>query len=139
MSDCLMFTLQNKTLTNNNPMAWCFHYWRKFFDLIILIENLGTNIKTTLKTYKIIGLIFILLSFAITYCFIVTSLNIKKHLNLINRRGVKVEILGVNIKLCLKLMLFDCYSISTFFAAFLLRYEKPHLIQFKDVMFTKKF
>ena len=136
MSDCLMFTLQNKTLTYNNPMAWRFDYWRKFFDLIILIESLGTNIKTILKMYKIIGLIFTLLSFAITYCFIVTSLNIKKHLNLINRRGVKVEILGVDINLCLKLMLYDCCSMSTFFAAFLLQYEKPHLIQFKDVMFT---
>ena len=81
-------------------MAWRFDYCRKFFDLIILIESLGTNTKTTLKMYKIIGFNFILLSFAITYCFIVTSLNIKQHLNLINRRGVKVEILGVNIKLC---------------------------------------
>ena len=100
MSDCLMFILQNKTLTYNNPMAWRFDYWRKFFNFIILIESLGTNIKITLKRTKLSVLIFILLSFAITYCFIVTSLNTKQFLNLINRRGVKVEILGVDIKLC---------------------------------------
>ena len=46
------------------------------------------------------------------------DLNIKQHLNLINRRGAKLEILGVIIKLCLKLMLLDCYSISIFLLLF---------------------
>ena len=58
MSDCLMVVLQNKTLTDNDPVAWRFDYWRKFFDLNILIESLGINIKTTLKMYKIIGFNF---------------------------------------------------------------------------------
>ena len=58
MSDCLMFILQNKTLTYNDPIARRFDYWHKFFDLINLIESLGTNIKTTLKMYEIIGFNF---------------------------------------------------------------------------------
>ena len=58
MSDCLMFILHNKTLTYNDPMAWRFDYWGKFFDLIILIEILVTNIKTTLKMYLNIGFNF---------------------------------------------------------------------------------
>ena len=63
MSDCLMVILQNKSLTYNDPMAWRFNYWHKFFDLIILIESLGINNKTTLKMYKIIGFNFCLAFF----------------------------------------------------------------------------
>ena len=56
MSDCLMFILQNKTLTYSDPMAWRFDYWRKFLDLVIMIESLGANIKTTSKIVQNYGI-----------------------------------------------------------------------------------
>ena len=98
MSDCLMFVLQNFDLQRSNGGAfWLLSqiFWFDYFD-----RKSWHKYQNYIKMYKIMGFNFILLSFAITYCFIVTSLNIKQHLNLINRRGVKVEILGVNIKLC---------------------------------------